>query len=143
MDDIAAGHAGGGLKSLGNSVRRGRMTDVEPGRFVPLLGYQRVMAKKSSTDLFDRLRAAGLRKKVARSMSDALGSGRRRAAPPKAVRGVVADLKRVAEELDDRVKGGPQKRSAAAKKAAATRKRNAAKRSAVARKAARTRRVKN
>jgi hypothetical protein len=39
----------------------------------------------------------------------------------------------------DRAKGGPAKREAAAKKAAATRKRNAAKRSAAAKKGARTR----
>ena len=97
------------------------------------------MANKRNTDLFDAMRSAGLRKKVARSVSDAIGSGRRRADAPKAVKTVVADLKRLADEIEDRAKGGPQKRSAAAKKAAATRKRNAAKRSAAAKKGARKR----
>ena len=41
--------------------------------------------------------------------------------------------------VEDRAKGGPAKREAAAKKAAATRKRKAAQRSAAAKKAARTR----
>jgi len=101
-----------------------------------------VAKKSNSSDLFDTLRAAGLRKKVASSVSDALASGRRRADPPKAVKSVVADLKRVADEIEDRATGGPQKRKAAAKKAAATRKRNAAKRSQAAKKGARTRAAK-
>jgi hypothetical protein len=42
-------------------------------------------------------------------------------------------------DVEDRVSGGPAKRKAAAKKAARTRKQNAAKRSASAKKAARTR----
>ena len=97
------------------------------------------MANKTNNDLFDRLRSAGLRKKVASSVADAVGSGRRRAAPPKAVKSVVADLKRLADEIEDRATGGPAKRKAASRKAAATRKRNAAKRSAAAKKGARTR----
>lgn len=97
------------------------------------------MAKKSKNQLFDRLRAGGLRKKVAGSVADAIGSGRRRTNPPKGVKNVVADLKRLADEIEDRATGGPAKRKGAARKAAATRKRNAAKRSAAAKKAARTR----
>src|SRR3954465_10203256 len=97
------------------------------------------MANKSNNDLFDMLRARGLRKKVASSVADAVGSGRRRADPPKAVKNVVADLKQLASDIEDRATGGPAKRKAAAQKAAATRRRNAAKRSAAAKKGARTR----
>jgi hypothetical protein len=81
-------------------------------------------------DLVSRLRANGLRKKVAETVA---------AGTPKAVRGVVDDLKRVTAELEDRAKGGPAKRKAAAKKSATTRKRKALKRSQAAKKAARTR----
>jgi hypothetical protein len=48
-------------------------------------------------------------------------------------------LRKLVADLEDRAKGGPAKREAAAKKAAATRKRKAEQRSAAARKAARTR----
>lgn len=97
------------------------------------------MANKSKNDLVDRLRAGGLRKKVASSVADAIDSGRHRSNPPKAVKNVVADLKRLADEIEDRATGGPAKRKATARKAAATRERNAAKRSSAAKKAARTR----
>jgi hypothetical protein len=97
------------------------------------------MATKTPTpDLFDRLRATGLRKRVARDLSSALGkAGNTRAS--KSAQGTIGDLRKLVEELEDRARGGPQKRSAAAKKAATTRKQQAAKRSAAARKAARTR----
>jgi hypothetical protein len=97
------------------------------------------MATKTPTpDLFDRLRATGLRKRVARALSDAQGkAGNTRAS--KAAQGTIGDLRNLVEELEDRARGGPQKRSAAAKKAATTRKQQAAKRSAAARKGARTR----
>ena len=97
------------------------------------------MAKSKNNDLMETLRAHGLRKRVAASVSDALDSGRRRSKPPKQVRKVVEDLKHVVEEIEDRATGGPAKRSAAARKAAATRKRNARARSAAAKKGARTR----
>jgi hypothetical protein len=96
------------------------------------------MARKGDSELFDRLRAKGLRKKVATTLTEAVGSARN-GKPPKQVDRVVADLRALAAELEDRAKGGPQKRATAAKKAAATRKRNAAKRSTAAKKAARTR----
>jgi hypothetical protein len=96
------------------------------------------MARKSrQEELFDRLRAGGLRKRVARSLAEATAKANGRT--PKAVRGVADDLKSLARELEDRATGGPAKRKAAAKKAAATRKRKAAKRSAAAKKAAKTR----
>jgi hypothetical protein len=96
------------------------------------------MARKSrQEELFDRLRAGGLRKRVARSLAEATAKANGRT--PKAVRGVADDLKSLARELEDRATGGPAKRKAAAKKAAATRKRKAAKRSTAAKKAAKTR----
>ena len=94
---------------------------------------------KADQDFIDRLRSSGLRKKIARQVADATSSARGRSKPPKAVRGVLDDLKSLTSEIEDRVTGGPAKRKATAKKAAATRKRNAAKRSAAAKKGARTR----
>ncbi len=96
------------------------------------------MAQSQADALFDRLRANGLRKKVARDLSTALSSasGSR---PSKAATAKITDLRKLVADLEDRAKGGPAKRQAAAKKAAATRKRKAAQRSAAAKKAARTR----
>jgi hypothetical protein len=94
---------------------------------------------KADQDFIDRLRSSGLRKKVARQLADATSSARGRSKPPKAVRGVLDNLKALTSEIEDRVTGGPAKRKATAKKAAATRKRNAVKRSAAAKKGARTR----
>ena len=96
------------------------------------------MAKSRQKDLIDRLHAQGLRKKVASSVADAIGTGSRRK-PPTAVKRAAADLRSLASEIEDRATGQRGKRQAAAKKAAATRKRNAAKRSQSAKKAARTR----
>ena len=96
------------------------------------------MAKKSKQDeLFEMLRARGLRKRVARTIADAADKGG--SAAPKSVQKSVADLRALAADLEDRVSGGPGKRKAAAQKAAATRKRAAAKRSTAAKKAATTR----
>jgi hypothetical protein len=96
------------------------------------------MAKTTDTDLFDRLRASGLRKRVARDLSSALGkAGDTRAA--KAAQGTIGDLRKLVDELEDRASGGPRQRSATAKKAAATRRRKATARSTAAKKAARTR----
>ena len=98
------------------------------------------MARKSSTpDLFETLRARGLRKRVARTLSDAVerAPGRK---PPKQVERAVRDLRALVSDLEDRATGGTKaKRREAARKAAATRKRKAAKRSASAKKAAKTR----
>jgi hypothetical protein len=97
------------------------------------------MAKsRIDTELFNRMRASGLRKRVASTVAEAVGGSRRRT-PPKQVTRVVSELRSLAAELEDRAKGGPARRQAAAKKAAATRKRNAAKRSTAAKKGARTR----
>ncbi len=95
------------------------------------------MAKtKRDDELFERLRAHGLRKRTAKLISDA---GDRRRKPAKAVRQTLTDLHKLVIEAEDRISGGPAKRKAAAKKAANTRKKNAERRSASAKKAARTR----
>ena len=97
------------------------------------------MAKSARDEMFDRLRVAGLRKKVARRVADGVHTGRGGRKPRKAVRGMMDNLRTLTADIEDRAKGGPGKRRAAARKAAATRKRRAAKRSAAAKKAARTR----
>jgi hypothetical protein len=95
------------------------------------------MAKaKRDKDLVDKLHASGIRKRTAELFAEAT-DGRRK--PAKQVRAVIKELNHTLNDLEDRVKGGPAKRKAAAKKAAATRKKNAAKRSASAKKAAATR----
>jgi hypothetical protein len=95
------------------------------------------MAKtKRDQELFDRLRAQGLRKRTAKLISEATDQRRK---PAKAVTRTVSDLKKVVGEAEDRISGGPAKRQAAAKKAANTRKRKAQSRSAAAKKGARTR----
>ena len=83
------------------------------------------MAKSQADVLFERLRANGLRKRVARTLSDALSSAHgSRAVEGRPRRGSPIAAQLVAD-LEDRAKGGPAKRQAAAKKAAATRKRKA------------------
>jgi hypothetical protein len=94
------------------------------------------MAKSRTDDLFDRLHAQGLRKRTAKLLSQATGSRRK---PANAVERSLTDIKRAVAMVEDRLGGGPAKRQAAAKKAAATRKRNAQRRSAAAKKGARTR----
>src|SRR3954469_10821725 len=95
------------------------------------------MARKSKRDeLFETLRARGLRKSVARRVADATGRANR--STTGGVKKVAADLRSLASDLEDRATGGPAKCQAAAKKAN-TRKRNAAKRNAAAKKGAKTR----
>jgi uncharacterized sporulation protein YeaH/YhbH (DUF444 family) len=97
-----------------------------------------LVARKSRQDeLFERLRASGLRKRVAKSVAEATGRANRNT--PKGVKKVANDLRALASEIEDRATGGPAKRKAAAQKAAATRKRKANQRSAAAKKAAKTR----
>lgn len=97
-------------------------------------------SKKKDNDLFDTLRARGLRKKVARTVADVTGNGKRTSGRgEKVARQVLADLNKAADEVRGRLPGGATARSEAGRKAALTRKRNAAKRSASARKGAATR----
>jgi hypothetical protein len=94
------------------------------------------MAKKRDNDLMKKLQQSGVRKRVARAVSDAAGktnSGRQ----PAVVTRTIESLRSAASEIEKRV-GGSQ-RSEAAKKAARTRKRKAAQRSSAARKGAKTR----
>ena len=93
---------------------------------------------RTDSDLFDKLRARGLRKSAASNLAKAFGKAD--SSPPgKGARRAVAELRTLVDELEDRARGGPAKRRSAARKAAATRNRKANKRSAAARKAARTR----
>src|SRR5436305_10297624 len=96
------------------------------------------MAKRSSTDLFSSLRSQGLRKSVARTLSDLESSSRgARARAEKLARQAIKDLRSAADTIEKRVNiGGAGSRSTAAKKAAATRKRAATKRSTAAKKGA-------
>ena len=99
------------------------------------------MAKKSSDDLFDILRARGLRKSVAKAIADAQGTGKTGGRKAESLaRDALTDLRAASDAIRTRlVDGDGAKRSAAGKKAAATRKRNATKRSTAAKKAAQTR----
>jgi hypothetical protein len=97
------------------------------------------MAKSQADVLFERLRANGLRKRVARDLSHALSSASGSGPGKAAATARIGDLRNLVADLEDRAKGGPTKRRAAAKKAAATRKRKANQRSEAAKKAARTR----
>jgi hypothetical protein len=93
------------------------------------------MANKRDTDLFQALRAAGLRKKLAHAVTDAsrkTGAGKR----PKLLVTTMANLKTVAAEIERQADG--KNRNKATKKATQTRKRKAA-RSMAARKAAEAR----
>jgi hypothetical protein len=95
------------------------------------------MATKMDKDLYKRVRALGVRKKHARRVAEVVGNSRKGAS--KAARRVTGDLSGAVVEIQDRLNQGPKKRSAAAKKAAATRKAKAKKRSDAAKKAARSR----
>lgn len=93
------------------------------------------MANQHDKDLFQALRAAGLRKKLAHAVTDAsrkTGAGKR----PKLLVTTMASLKTVAADIERQADG--KKRSKAKKKATQTRKRKAA-RSMAPRKAAEAR----
>lgn len=98
------------------------------------------MADKREEDLFDLLRARGLRKRLARSIAELDGNRRRAGAKgDRMARKAVEDLEEAAENIRNRVLRSDRKQSRGAKKAAQTRARNAAKRSASAKKGAQTR----
>jgi hypothetical protein len=75
-------------------------------------------------DLFRMMRAAGVRKKVAAEVSEAVGpSAEPGGKTPKVVRQAVRDFSALAARLEDPVSGGPRKSNATAQKRAGTRKR--------------------
>jgi hypothetical protein len=92
------------------------------------------MATKIDTDLFKRIREAGVKKSRAKKVAKSVQNK-----TPKQAQKAIADLQGAVAQIQDRIQRGPEKRQAAAKKAAATRRRNALKRSTAAKKAARTR----
>jgi len=87
-------------------------------------------------DLIDRLHASGVRSRAVKLIA---GATDRRGEPAKQVHVIMKKMHAVLDEVQDRATGGPAKRSAAAKKAAQTRKRNAAKPRAGAKKSSDTR----
>jgi hypothetical protein len=101
------------------------------------------MARTKGNDFFTTLRAQGLRKRVAKALSDleTTGRGAGRTAEARA-REAIRDLRAAADAIEKRLDiGGSGTRSRAAKKAAQTRKAGAAKRSAAAKKGAAKRRT--
>ena len=97
------------------------------------------MAKnKQADDLFDHLRARGVRKKVAKALSDGANGAKGRKRAEALAQAAIADLRSASDAIKG-VVSRDSKRSEAAKKAARTRKRKAAMRSASAKKAAATR----
>ena len=96
------------------------------------------MAKrKGDNKLYERLRASGVRKRVARELSQLPLIGSRGKQPTKATRRAVERLQGVVAELQGHAGRGDRK--AAARKAARTRAKKAEGRRASARKAAKTR----
>lgn len=96
------------------------------------------MAKtKQDRKLYSRMRASGVRKRVARELTQLPSSSKGGKRVPKPMRDAVKRLERTVSELRDHVGSGDRK--AAARKAARTRKAKKQKRSASARKGARRR----
>jgi hypothetical protein len=94
------------------------------------------MASKRDTDLFQALRAAGLRKKVAHAVTDTARKTRAGKQSKLLVK-TIENLNTAAAEIERRTDSN--KRTDAAKQATQTRKRKAAARSTVADTAAKTR----
>jgi hypothetical protein len=96
------------------------------------------MAKNRGNDFFSTLRSQGLRKSVAKTISDLESGGRSAGGRAEALaRQAIADLRSAADAIEKRLDiGGATTRSRAAKKAASTRKAQAAKRSAAAKRGA-------
>ena len=114
------------------------MPGTPKGQHVPRRRRDAGMAK--SDEFFDLLREHGLRKKVAKRLAALDGNGRRAGAKGEEMaRQTVDDLTSAADEIRRRVLRRDRTRSQAARKAAQTRKRNAAKRSVSARRGAKTR----
>jgi hypothetical protein len=92
---------------------------------------------KQDKKLYARMRASGVRKKVARDLTKLSSSAKSGKTAPKPLREAVERLERTVSELRDHVGRGDRK--AAARKAARTRKAKKQKRRATARKGARRR----
>jgi hypothetical protein len=104
------------------------------------------MARSARDQVFETLRASGVRRRTAKILSEAAGAGRAGAGKSQEVaRGVIADLRSAADDVEARITGrsSASDRSEAAQKAARTRERNAKARSASAKKAAATRKAKS
>jgi hypothetical protein len=95
------------------------------------------MGAKIDKSLFKQMRSLGIRKSRAREVGEAVRNSPN--AAPKAARRAMVDLSGAVVEIQDRINDGPAQRSAAAKKAAATRKQKAKRSREAAKKAARTR----
>jgi hypothetical protein len=95
------------------------------------------MAKTKDKKLYDRLRASGVRKRVARDLTALPSHVKAGKRPPKPLREAVDRLDETVVELRGHLRKND--RSSAAKKAARTRRAKAGKRSASARKGARSR----
>jgi hypothetical protein len=97
------------------------------------------MAKTNADKrLYGRLRDAGIRKKVAKRVSEALPT--RGQKKPAMAHRLADELAAAAEVIRKRAGGGSRSRSNAARKAARTRRANARQRSSSAKKAAKARR---
>ena len=92
---------------------------------------------KPDEKLYARLRDSGVRKKVASKAAKALPTKGRN--QPSRAKSIAEELTKAADAIKERAGGGSRKRSEAAKKAARTRKANAAKRRGSARKGAKKR----
>lgn len=84
-------------------------------------------SREKDKHLYDRLRAGGVRKRVAKEVSKLKPD--RDSPQMKAARRAAADLNLAVDDIKDLIVGGPQKRSDAAKRGAKTRKKSAAKKS--------------
>ena len=92
---------------------------------------------KTDKKLYERMRAHGLRKKVARQLSELPSHVSDGKQAPKPIRDTVDLLDKITGELKDKARSGDRK--AAARKAARTRKAKAERRARSAKKGARTR----
>jgi hypothetical protein len=97
------------------------------------------MAKtKGSEKLYGRMRAAGVRKRVAKELTELRKHSKQGKRVPKRLRAAVGQLEQTVAELNAHVKRGD--RSASSRKAARTRKAKTEQRKAAARRGARKRR---
>ena len=97
------------------------------------------MAKaKGSEKLYSRMRAAGVRKRVAKELTELRKHSKQGKRVPKRLRAAVDQLEQTVTELNEHVRRGD--RSASGRKAARTRKAKTAQRKAAARRGARKRR---